>query len=65
MFVKSNKIYTLINAKTSETICSFDLSEYALNEKWIVFSAKNPDGDLYTIIMNSDGNFVGNSLALL
>ena len=64
IYVKDKKIYTLINPKTSEVIGGFDLSEYnfnnmySLNEKWIVFSARNPDGVLYTIILDKDGNFV-------
>ena len=56
--------YTVLSADDYKDM-GFDLSEYAkgkiiydVEENVIAFYTKNPDGDIYTIIMNKDGSFV-------
>lgn len=60
---KKNNKYYVLDDKTMKEL-GFDLSAYNVSyikdatKDRIMFTAKNPDGDGYTIIMNKDGSLV-------
>ncbi len=53
----------LIDTKTFK-LCSYDFSEYTDasiiggNENFVAFEATNPNGDIYIIVMDKDGNMI-------
>ncbi len=62
--IKEKNKYTDLSADDYKDM-GFNLSEYNVRgtiydvkENTIAFTAENPDGDIYTIIMNKDGSFV-------
>lgn len=67
VIAQNGKKYYALDGKTMKELSVYDLSAYKVNSQnniiditkdRIMFTANNPDGDGYTIIMNKDGSLV-------